>query len=132
MLQDEQLVYTPLRIGYDEDVEASNLSPPLPAAAANLSLIPATTSNLQPPSSYLDRLLASTNSLLGRRKKRNAFQSSLEDFDQLEGELAQIALTFIGQMPFVWSSLCDHAPLSLRQPLFRLSLSPRNIVATFT
>ena len=130
MLQDEQLVYAPLRIGYDQvqDQEdpnepspeqlASDLPPPLSAnlpvinlSPVNLSLIPATTPTLtnssfpsgksSPPSSYLDRLLASANSLLGRRRKRNTFESSLEDFDQLEGELAQIALTFIGRMPFV-------------------------------
>ena len=138
MLQDEQLVYAPLKIGYDQDQVqdqdqdqdqeetnepspeqlASDLPPPLSAnlpvinlSPVNLSLIPATTPTLtnssfpsgksSPPSSYLDRLLASANSLLGRRRKRNTFESSLEDFDQLEGELAQIALTFIGQMPFI-------------------------------
>ena len=115
MLQDDQLVYAPLKIGYDDDqgeeetsepssepLLSSNLSPPL---SANISHIPSSTltnskSIPHPSSSYLDRLLASANSLLGqRRKKRNAFESRLQDFDQLEGELAQIALTFIGQIP---------------------------------
>ena len=137
MLQDDQLVYAPLKIGYDDQGQEeaselsseprlpSNLSPPI---SANVSHFPSSTltnskSIPRPSSSYLDRLLASANSLLGqRRKKRNAFESrlqdfdhidfqesslenfdhfesSLEDFDQLEGELAQIALTFIGQTP---------------------------------
>ena len=138
MIKDEQLVYTPLRIGYDQDQdededEEGSKDPPVPSLSAtlpaNLSLTPATTSTFtnsflpakstSPSPSYLDRLLASANSLLGRRRKRNTFQSSLEDFDQfessledfdqLEGELAQIALTFIGQMPFVF--LCPELSL---------------------
>ena len=125
VLQDDQLAYAPLRIGYDDqneegakeepslsDLFSDNLSVP---PSADPTFIPATSDSLTnsvsgnstlPSSfsftSYLDRLLASANSLLsGKRKKRNVFESIEEDdFDQLEGELAQIALAFIGLNDF--------------------------------
>ena len=127
VLQDDQLAYAPLRIGYDDqneegakeepplsDLFSDNLSVP---PSADPTFVPATSDSLTnsvsgnstlPSSSsfsftsYLDRLLASANSLLsGKRKKRNVFESIEEDdFDQLEGELAQIALAFIGLNDF--------------------------------
>ena len=128
VLQDDQLAYAPLRIGYDDqneegakeepslsDLFSDNLSAP---PSADPTFIPATSDSLTnsfsgnstlPSSSssfsftsYLDRLLASANSLLsGKRKKRNVFESIEEDdVDQLEGELAQIALAFIGLNDF--------------------------------
>ena len=130
MLEDDQLVYAPLRIGYDDQGQEEetnepssepllplNLSPPL---STNISSIPTSTltnsKSTPPTSTYLDQLLSSANSLLGQRRKRNAFESGLEDFglvesrledfDQLEGELAQIALTFIGRIPFALIQCC--------------------------
>ena len=130
VLQDDQLAYAPLKIGYDDqneegakeepslsDLFSDNLSVP---TSADPTFIPATSDSLtnsvsgnstlpssSSPSSfsftsYLDRLLASANSLLsGKRRKRNVFESIEEDdFDQLEGELAQIALAFIGLNDF--------------------------------
>ena len=136
MLEDDQLVYAPIRIGYDdqgqeeETNEPSSEPPLLLNLSTNISSIPTSTltnsKSTPPSSSYLDRLLASANSLLGRRRKRNAFESRLEDSDhfeskledfnhfesrledsdQLEGELAQIALTFIGQIAFASFQCC--------------------------
>ena len=112
MVEGDNLVYSPLRIGYDDQEEAretlsglpisnssgvqssSTISPSQRAKTAVLT----TTSTSMTSSSYLDRLLAGANSLLRGRWRRKRSTACEEDhLDQLEGELAELAITFIGQ-----------------------------------
>ena len=112
MLEGDNLVYSPLRIGYDDQEEearetlsglpisnsvvqsSSTISPLQRAKTAVLT----TTNTSMTSSSYLDRLLAGANSLLGGRRRRKRSTACEEDhLDQLEGELAELAITFIGQ-----------------------------------
>ena len=77
LVEEGQLVYAPLRIGYDGE-KPTNTSPSSSSSSSS--------------SSYLDRLLGGVNTLLGRRK-RGAEEEEEED---LEGELSLIALSYIG------------------------------------
>ena len=111
MVEGDNLVYSPLRIGYDDQEEearetlsglpisnssgvqlSSTISPLQRAKTALLT----TTNTSMTSSSYLDRLLAGANSLLGGRRKRSTACEE-DHLDQLEGELAELAITFIGQ-----------------------------------
>ena len=114
MVEGDNLVYSPLRIGYDNQEEearetlsglpisnssgvqsSSTISPSRRAKTALFT----TTNTSMTSSSYLDRLLAGANSLLGgrRRRKRRSTACEEDHLDQLEGELAELAITFIGQ-----------------------------------
>ena len=111
MVEGDNLVYSPLRIGYDDQEEAretlsglpisnssgvqssSTISPSQRAKTALLT----TTNTSMTSSSYLDRLLAGANSLLGRKRRKRSTACEEDHLDQLEGELAELAITFIGQ-----------------------------------
>ena len=113
MVEGDNLVYSPLRIGYDnQEEEARETLSGLPISNSSgvqssstiSSLQRAKTALLKPTntsmtsSSFLDRLLAGANSLLGGRRRRKRSTACEEDhLDQLEGELAELAITFIGQ-----------------------------------
>ena len=109
MVEGDNLVYSPLRIGYDDQEEARETLSGLPISNSGVRLSStispsqrAKTALLTPTntsmtsSSYLDRLLAGANSLLGGRRKRSTACEE-DHLDQLEGELAELAITFIGQ-----------------------------------
>ena len=112
MVEGDNLVYSPLRIGYDDQEEARETLSGLPISNSSGVQLSSTISPLQraktavlttintsmTSSSYLDRLLAGANSLLGGRRRRKRSTACEEDhLDQLEGELAELAITFIGQ-----------------------------------
>ena len=112
MLEGDNLVYSPLRIGYDDQEETRETLSGLPISnsvvqssstisplqRAKTALLTTTNTSLT-SSSYLDRLLAGANSLLGGRRRRKRSTACEEDhLDQLEGELAELAITFIGQI----------------------------------
>ena len=115
MVEGDNLVYSPLRIGYDDQEEARETLSGLPISNSGVRLSStispsqrAKTALLTPTntsmtsSSYLDRLLAGANSLLGGRRRRRRSTTCEEDhLDQLEGELAELAITFIGQDYFL-------------------------------
>ena len=113
MVEGDNLVYSPLRIGYDDQeeearetlsglpisnsvVQLSSTISPLQRAKTAL-LKPTNTSMTS--SSYLDRLLAGANSLLGRKRRKRSTACEEDHLDQLEGELAELAITFIGLSP---------------------------------
>ena len=111
MVEGDNLVYSPLRIGYDDQEEARETLSGLPISNSGVRLsstispsqraktaLLTTTNTSMSSSSYLDRLLAGANSLLGMRRRRRRGTACEEDhLDQLEGELAELAITFIGQ-----------------------------------
>ena len=109
MVEGDNLVYSPLRIGYDDQEEARETLSGLPISNSGVRLsstispsqraktaLLTTTNTSMTSSSYLDRLLAGANSLLGGRRKRSTACEE-DHLDQLEGELAELAITFIGQ-----------------------------------
>ena len=113
MVEGDNLVYSPLRIGYDDQQEEAretlsglpisnssgvqSSSTISPSQRAKTALLKPTNTSMT-SSSYLDRLLAGANSLLGGRRRRKRSTTCEEDhLDQLEGELAELAITFIGQ-----------------------------------
>ena len=111
MVEGDNLVYSPLRIGYDDQEEARETLSGLPISNSGVRLsstispsqraktaLSTPTNTSMTSSSYLDRLLAGANSLLGGRRRRKRSTACEEDhLDQLEGELAELAITFIGQ-----------------------------------